>query len=77
MKMLMKVLIMPSLQTLSDKHAPVKNLSSKKIEQSVKPWLSDSILKSMKRRQQLFKTRFLSKDLNKVKFYKAYHNKLN
>ena len=39
--------------------------------------LSDSILKSIKRRQQLFTTHFLSKDFTKVKFYKAYNNKLN
>ena len=69
--------VINDLQTLSDKHAPVKKLSSKKIKQSTKPWLSDSILKCIKRRQQLFKTHFLSKDFNKVKFYKAYNNKLN
>ena len=69
--------VVNALQTLSDKHAPVKKLPSKKIKQSAKPWLSDAILKSIKRRQQLFKTHFLSKDLNKVKFYKAYNNKLN
>ena len=69
--------VISALQTLSDRHAPVKKLSSKKIKQSAKPWLSDSILKSTKRRQQLFKTHFLSKDLNKVKFYKAYNNELN
>ena len=69
--------VINALQTLSDKHAPVKKLSSKKIKQSTKPWLSDSILKCIKRRQQLFKTHFLSKDFNKVKFYKAYNNKLN
>ena len=69
--------VISALQTLSDKHAPVKKLSSKKIKQSAKPWLSDSILRSIKRRQQMFKTHFLNKDLNKVKFYKAYNNKLN
>ena len=69
--------VVSALQTLSDKHATVKKLSSKKIKQSAKPWLSDSILKSIRRRQQLFKTHFLGKDLNKVKFYKAYNNKLN
>ena len=36
-----------------------------------------TILNSIKRRQQLFKTHFLSKDFNKVKFYKTYNNKLN
>ena len=66
-----------ALQIVSDKHAPVKKLSSKKIKQSTKPWLSDSILKSIKRRQQLFKIHFLSKDFTKVKFYKVYNNKLN
>ena len=65
------------LKSLSDKHAPVKKLSSKKMKQSAKPWLSNAILNSIKRRQQLFKTHFLSKDFNKVKFYKTYNNKLN
>ena len=70
--------VINALQTLSDKHAPVKKLSSKnKIKQSAKPWLLDCILKCIKRRQQLFKTHFLSKDFNKVKFYKAYNYKLN
>ena len=52
--------VIDALQTVSDKHAPVKKLSRKKIKQSTKPWLSDSILKSIKRRQQLFKTHFLN-----------------
>ena len=65
------------LQSLSDKHAPVKKLSSKTMKQSAKPWLSNAILNSIKRRQQLFKTHFLSKDFNKVQFYKTYNNKLN
>ena len=30
------------LQSLSDKHAPVKKQSSKKMKQSVKPWLSNA-----------------------------------
>ena len=35
-----------------------------------------AIINSIKRRQQLFKTHFLSKDFKKVKFYKKYNNKL-
>ena len=35
------------------------------------------ILKSIKRRQQLFKTHFLSNDPNKVTYYKTYNSKLN
>lgn len=59
---------MRALQSLSDKHAPVKR--NNKIKKSVKPWLSNTILNSIHRRQQLSKTHFLSKHLNEVKFYK-------
>ena len=36
--------VINALQTLSDKHARVKKLSSQKIKQSAKPWLSDPVL---------------------------------
>ena len=60
--------VINALQTLSDKHAQVERLSSQKIKQSGKPWLSDAILKSIKHRQWLFKTCVLGEDLNKVKY---------
>ena len=62
--------VISALQTLSDKHAPVKKLSSKKMKQSAKSWLSDSILKSIKRRQQLLRLIFLVKISIKSNFIK-------
>ena len=55
----------------------MRKLSNRKRKQSAKPWISNAILKSIKRRQQLFKTHFLSNDPNKITYYKTYNNKLN
>ena len=69
--------VMNILQEISDKHAPLRKLSHKKTKQLNKPWISNAILKSIKRKQKLFKTHFLSNDPEKVKQYKIYNNKLN
>ena len=66
-----------TLQWISDKHAPVRKLSNKMWTQLKKPWITSSILKSIKKRQKLFTTPFLSNDPNKVKEYKKRNNKLN
>lgn len=58
------------LEEISDKHAPLRKLSNKKKKQLNKPWISNGILKSIKRKQKLFKTNFLSNDPEKVKQYK-------
>ena len=42
-----------------------------------KPWISNGILKSIKTKQKLFKSHFLSHDQAKVKCFKTYNNKLN
>ena len=47
------------------------------IKQLAKPWLTKAVLNSIKQRQKLFVTRFLSNDPEKVRFYKNYNNKLN
>ena len=66
-----------TLQLISDKHAPVRKLSNRTQKQSRKPWITPAILKSIKKRQKLFSTHFLSNDPNKVSEYKKYNNKLN
>ena len=66
-----------SLQLISNKHAPVRKLSNRTRKQSRKPWITPAILKSIKKRQKLFSTHFLSNDPNKVSEYKKYNNKLN
>ena len=49
----------------------------KQKKQSAKPWISNAILKSIRRRHHFFKTNFLSNDPNKVTYYKTCNNKLN
>jgi hypothetical protein len=66
-----------TLQQITDKHAPVRKLSNKTRKQFRKPSITSAILKSIKKRQKLFATHFLSNDPNKVKDYKKYNNKLN
>ena len=69
--------VISALQSLPDKHAPMRKLSNKKRKQSAKPWISNAILKSIKRRQELFETHFLNNDPNKVTYYQTYDDKLN
>ena len=69
--------IVNTLQIFTDKHAPLKRASNSKKKQLRKPWISNSILTSIKRRQKLFKSHNLSDDPAKVKYYKIYSNKLN
>jgi hypothetical protein len=41
------------------------------------PWISNAILISIKKRHKLFKSHFLSKNPDKIIYYKSYNNKLN
>ena len=55
------------LQQISDKHAPVRRASKQKRKQLNKPWISNAILTSIKKKKKkLFKTHFLS---NKKIYY--------
>lgn len=65
------------LQKISDKHAPKRRLNSKKKRRLKKPWISNAIATSIKRKQRLFKSRFLSRDPEKITIYKVFNNKLN
>ena len=66
-----------TLQQISDLHAPVRKVSNKKRKQLKKPWISNAIMNSIKKKLKLFKTHFLSNDQDKIKEYKLYSNKLN
>ena len=67
-----------TLQQISHMHAPVRRASKQKRKQLNKPWISNAILTSInKKKQQLFKTHFLSYNQEKVRKYKVYNNKLN
>ena len=68
---------MSILNKIIDKHAPVKLASQSKQRQLNKPWLTKGILKSVTRKQKMYRTHFLSKDLQKFGEYKHYAAKLS
>ena len=50
-----------TLNKIVDKHEPIKLASQSKQRQLNKPWLNNGILKSVKRKQKMYRTHF--KDL--------------
>lgn len=61
-----------------DKHAPIKLASNKKMKRLRKPWITDGILKSIKKKQRMYYTHFFRcKNAQKVNSYKRYSNMLN
>ena len=52
-----------TLQLIVDKHAPRKLISQSKQKQfsTCKPWITNGILKSIKNKQGMYRTHFLSK----------------
>lgn len=69
--------IATALQEITNKHAPIGQVTNSKRRQLKKPQISNGILNLIKRKHKLFKSHFLSCDSAKVKFYKAFNNKLN
>ena len=69
-------LIVDTISAIANKHAPLKSMSQGKQKLHLKPWISAGILKSIKRKQKMYKTHFLSKNPTKVEAYKKYSNKL-
>ena len=61
--------IIEVLQGITDKHAPIEKVTNAKKRQLKKPWISHGILKSIKTKQKMFKTHFLSNDQAKVNFF--------
>lgn len=61
-----------TLNKIVDKHAPIKLASQSKQKQLNKSWLTEAILKSIKRKQKMYHTHFLSNDSQKKKEYKCY-----
>ena len=66
-----------ALQQISDLHAPVRKVSNRKRKQLKKPWITNAIMTSIKKKQKFFKTHFLSGNQDKIRKYKLYSNKLN
>ena len=68
--------IISTLEGMTNKHAPIERASRSKRKLLRKPWISKGIFQSVKEKQRLFKTHFFSGDPLKIKYYKAYNNKL-
>ena len=60
-----------------DEHAPMKIASRKRQKLLERPWITRGLLVSIKRKQKMYKTHFLSKDENLISLYRIYANKLN
>ena len=60
-----------------DFYAPLRQASRKQKRIQSKPWLTKGLLVSIKRKQKLYRSHFMSHDLEKQQFYKQYSNKLN
>ena len=69
--------VIKTTEEISNKHAPIKKVSCRKLKQFTKPWITYGILKSIKTKQKMYHTHFFSNDCIKVKQYKKYSNKLN
>ena len=70
--------IINTLQEITNKHAPMyQKTSNREKRQMKKPWISNCILVSIRRKQKMFKTHYLSRDPDKIKDYKIYSNNLN
>ena len=65
------------MKDIVNKHAPLKKATNSKMKQLSKPWLTQGLLKSIKRKQKMYKSHFISKNPMKVKDYKHYSNLLN
>ena len=68
---------MNKVKDIVNKHAHLKKATNSKMKQLNKPWLTQGLLKSIKRKQKMYKSHFFSKNSMKIKEYKQYSNLLN
>lgn len=61
--------LVSSLLKITEKHAPLRKVPSRKRRLLKSPWISSAILISIKKKHKLFKSYFLSKSPKKVKYY--------
>jgi hypothetical protein len=69
--------IINHIERVTQRHAPMKEVSQSKLKQLNKPWITNGILKSIKVKQRMYHTHFYGNDMSKVTQYKWYSNKLN
>ena len=65
------------IEKVIDLYAPFKKLSRKERKLRLKPWISRSLLTSIKHKQKLYITHFLKGNSEQQIYYKQYANKLN
>ena len=68
------VMKIDAIHFVVNKHAPIKLASYAKQKQLNKPWITKGILKSIKLKQKVHRTHFLSYDLNRITSYKKCSN---
>ena len=59
-----------------DKHAPLKQTSRKQKKLQSKPWITKSVYESIRLKNIMYKTHYLSNDDAKKREYKIFANKL-
>ena len=66
-------LIVKKLKGTANKHAPIKRIPRSCLKQKIhKQWITDTLLNSIRNKQKMYHTHFLSKDLDKVAYYRKY-----
>ena len=68
--------LIANIEAVIDKHAPMKTVSRKWRRFSRKPWLTRGIITSIKHKQKLYRTYFLTGNAFEKQFFKKYANKL-
>ena len=68
--------LIANIEAVIDKHAPMKTVSRKWRRFSENPWVTRGIITSIKHKQKLYRTYFLTGNAFKNQFFKKYANKL-
>lgn len=58
--------VIEAINQVAYTHAPIKQLPRSKHKQFSKPWITDGIFKSIKTKQKMYKTHFLSNNPKKI-----------
>ena len=64
------------ISTTINKHAPQKRMSRKQARLAMKPWITKGILLSIRKKNSMFKTHFISGNSIQKLFFRKYTNKL-
>ena len=57
-----------------EKHAPLSRLSRKQARLAKKPWITKGIFTSLKRKNTMFRSHFISGNVNEKRFFRKYTN---